>query len=374
MDKQVGGHLLGQGVYGCTFDPAPRCAGGKVFKRVGDLPAVGKVTVEKTGEELAVGRAIMALPLAGNYFALPTESCRPEATLRDPEASNCRVMEEEGRSAKYTMLVMPAAGQQLLRWAENLDVLAASYIAMFAHLLEGIIIYQEAGFVHNDIHMGNVLVDERGVGRFIDFGLAFKPAEIQEWEDSHLGTRFRPKYMWQAPEVHAWRMRLNGMPVMAGCAQLLAANHELQRIENQFLTRKRAVEALGEFLESTNPDDGVGFLRQYAKGFDCWRIGLMFWLLWDDLLAWSGFQQTALWERRDLVRQVLCGLTDFDPRVRWSAAQALAALDPNNRLATAHMSVPSASARVAARTASGKSYRLSTRRAPVPAEVRIVQE
>jgi hypothetical protein len=334
MDKQVGGRLLGQGVYGCTFDPAPRCAGGSVFKRIGELPAVGKVTVEKTGEELAVGRAIMSLPLARNYFALPTESCRPDMPLEDPEAGECRVMEEEGQNATYTMLVMPAAGRQLLRWGEDLQRLADSYVATFIHLLEGIVIYQRAGYVHNDIHMGNVLVDERGVARFIDFGLAFKPAKVQAWEDSHLGTRFRPKFVWQAPEVHAWRMRLNGVRVAEGSSQLLAANDEWRRIENQFPARRPLVAALTGFLNSVDQGEGVAFLHRYAKGFDCWRIGLMFWMLWDDLLAWSGFQQTALWRQRDLVRQVLGGLTDFDPRSRWSAEKALVALDPNNRLAS----------------------------------------
>lgn len=358
---QVGGRLLGQGVYGCTFDPAPRCAGGSVFRRIGELPAVGKVTVEKTGEELAVGRAIMSLPLARNYFALPTESCRPEMPVRDPEVDDCRMMEEEGRGAKYTMLVMPAAGRQLLRWGEDLQQLASSYIATFIHLLEGIVIYQRAGYVHNDIHMGNVLVDERGVARFIDFGLAFKPAEVQVWEDSHLGTRFRPKFVWQAPEVHAWRMRLNGVRVAEGSAQLLAANDEWRRIENQFPARQPLVAALTGFLNSVEQGDGVPFLRRYAKGFDCWRIGLMFWMLWDDLLAWSGFQQTSLWQRRDLVRRVLSGLTDFDPRTRWSAEKALAALDPNNRL-------------VATGTAPSKAYRAATGRAPVPAEVSVIQE
>lgn len=370
MNRQVGGRLLGQGVYGCTFNPAPRCAGGRVFTRVGDLPAVGKVTSEDVGEELGVGRAIMKLPLARNYFALPTAACHPEEPVRDNDVNDCRVITESEGATKFSMLVMPAAGQQLIRWAANLDRLATGYYDMFIHLLEGIIIYQDAGYVHNDIHMGNVLVDDRGVGRFIDFGLAFKPAEIQEWRESHLGTRFRPKFVWQAPEVHGWRMRLNGIPEATGAAQLLSSNDEWRRIESQ-MGRTPLLTAIRNLYAEFKSTQGVDFLKRYAKGFDCWRIGLMFWMLWDDLTVWSGFQQTPLWMRRDTVRRVLGGLTDFNPKTRWTARQALAALDPNNRLAATG---PSASVGVAARTASGKANRAATRRAPVPAEVSVVQE
>jgi hypothetical protein len=328
-----GGSLLGQGVYGCTFEPAPRCAGGQVFRRVGDLTAVGKVTVEDTADELSIGRAIMALPLAANYFALPTTRCRPDpaAIKEDPDAGSCKVLEDsEGKDSSLSMLVMPAAGVQILKWSSRLDRLAANYVDVFAHLLEGIIIYQDAGFVHNDIHMGNVLVDERGTARFIDFGIAFRPADVKAWEDSNLSTRFRPNFVWQAPEVHGWRMRLNGIRITDGAEQLLSQNDEWRRIQNQFPARPTLVRALTEFLAAET--DGVEMLRRYATGFDCWRIGLLFWLMWDDLTVWSQFPQTPLWAQRDLVRQVLGGLTEFDPRRRWSARKALAALDPTNRL------------------------------------------
>lgn len=334
QQKQVGGRLLGQGVYGCTFDPAPRCAGGNVFRSVGGLPAVGKVTSEDAKEELGIGKAIMALPLAANYFALPSIGCRPEIPTGDKDERSCRVITESGRGTTFSMLVMPAAGQQLLKWAGDLPMLADRYLDMFVHLLEGMIIYQRAGYVHNDIHMGNVLVDDRGVGRYIDFGLAFRPADVKAWEDSNLGTRFRPKYVWQAPEVHVWRMRLNGVRVADGVAQLKNTNAEYGRIENQFPARPTMLQAATSLLAASPRSEEIRFIKQYATGFDCWRIGLMFWFLWDDLLAWSGFQRTALWEQRDLVRQVLGGLTDFDPRRRWSAVRALGVLDPGNRLAS----------------------------------------
>jgi hypothetical protein len=336
--QQSGGRLLGQGVYGCTFDPAPRCPGGPVFKTIGGRPAVGKVTVEDIKDELAIGKAIMALPLAAQYFALPSAGCDTIERVDDPDVGSCKVITEAGEETKLSMLIMPAAGQQLMRWAASLPTLAKEYKRVFIHLLEGMVIYQKAGYVHNDIHMGNILIDEQAVARYIDFGLAFRLPDVKTWGDSNLGTTFKPKYVWQAPEVHAWRMMLSGVRLEDGVRQLHEINPEYAKLEGQFLVRKTAADALGDLMRrsrAVGSKDGGAFVRAYGYRFDSWRIGLCMWMLWDDLLHWSGFQQTEIWRERDRIRRVLGGLTDFHPRSRWSAATALAALDPSNRLATA---------------------------------------
>ena len=336
---QVGGRILGQGVFGCTFDPAPRCAGGSVFKTIGGLPAVGKVTSEDIADELGVGKAIMSLPMATQYFALPSVGCKiGEEGVKDPDAKSCRVITESGEGTTFSMLIMPAAGDQLLKWSLNLPRLATEYRRTFVHLLEGMIIYQKAGYVHNDIHMGNVLVDDKDVARYIDFGLAFKIADVKTWEDSNLGTRFRPKYIWQAPEVHTWRMVKNGVRVVDGVKQMKDINVELGRIEHQFPSRVPAEAALTALVK-TSPEfvnmDGAAFVRRFGKKFDSWRLGLLMWMLWDDLLQWSGFMLTDIWSTRDVIRRALGGLTDFDPRSRLTATEALLILDPANRLASA---------------------------------------
>ena len=230
---------------------------------------------------------------------------------------------------------MPAAGVQLLRWSADLPTLATNYKRIFIHLLEGMVIYQKAGYVHNDIHMGNILIDENAVARYIDFGLAFRLPDVKTWADSNLGTTFKPKYVWQAPEVHAWRMMLSGVRTEDGVGQLHEINAEYNKLEMQFPKRQTAAAALEDLMRRSKAvaaRDGGAFVRAYGYRFDSWRIGLCMWMLWDDLLHWSGFHQTALWSERELIRRVLGGLTDFHPRTRWAAAAALAALDPANRL------------------------------------------
>lgn len=332
---QSGGVLRGQGVFGCTFDPAPRCAGGPVFKTIKGVPAVGKVTSEDASEELEIGKKIMSLPLAAQYFALPSAGCTPQLPILDPEARGCRVITESGEGTRFSMLIMPDAGQQLLKYGLDLERLAANYKRIFIHLLEGGVIYQNAGYVHNDIHMGNILVDDAGVARYIDYGLAFKLNDVKQWEDSNMGTTFRPKYNWQAPEVHAWRMVLNGVRVVDGVRQLKEINPEYTKLEHQFPTRKPALQAIADLLTTSKEvarRDGAAFIRTYGYKFDSWRIGLCMWFLWEDLLAWGPFVKTNVYAERELIRKVLGGLTDFDPRTRLTMGAALRLLDPNNRL------------------------------------------
>lgn len=326
--EQTGGALLGQGAYGCTFDPAPPCAGGTVFKTISGLPAVGKITIEEIESELEIGKAIMALPLAAQYFALPTASCIAGDPIQDPEAKGCRVLSDTGKETKLSLLLMPAAGKQLLKWAMNLTRLAANFERVFRHLLEGMVIYHDAGFIHNDIHMGNILIDDMGVARYIDFGLGFQLDKIQTWEDTDMGKQFRPKHGWQAPEVHAWRMIHNGIRLEAGISQLRNVHREYVRMERSFPHRMPADKALAIFMNDA-PKDGGEFIRLYAKKFDCWRIGLCMYMLWEDLM-----DKLIDLPNVSKIRRVISGLTEFDPRSRISAGEALFILDPRSRFSS----------------------------------------
>lgn len=324
---QEGGALLGQGSFGCTFYPAPPCAGGAVFHKIEGLDSVGKLTADEDdpAHELGIGKDIMKLPMAKQYFALPTTTCKTDDPSVIPEASSCRFLGKSGKGTKFSLLMMPAAGQQLLKWSQDLPRMAEHFERIFRHLLEGMVMYQQAGFIHNDIHLGNILVDNHGVARYIDFGLGFRLSDIHTWGDTNMGKRFRPKYSWTPPEVHARRMYLSDIALTDGLTQLQEINPEYLRMEKYFPARKRAYDALKSFLEAA-PSSGGAFIHKYAKKFDCWRIGLCMFVLWDDLMH-EGVSVPNI----ATLRRVISGLTEFDPRVRLSAGQALYLLDPHSR-------------------------------------------
>jgi len=337
MISQTGGKLLGQGVYGCTFEPVPFCAGGSVFKTVDGMPAVGKVTTDDISDELSIGKAIMALPLAKQYFALPTLECKPAMPINDPDVKECSVIQEADKDETFSMLIMPSAGISLSKYALDLHRMATNYKRIFTHLLEGAVIYQNAGYVHNDIHLGNILVDSANVARYIDYGLAFKLADVKTWDDANLGSQFKPKYVWQAPEVHGWRMILNRIRLSDGIEQLKDINPEYSQFEHQFPQNNTVTACLRSLFinsEFVNKRDGAGFVQAYGKKFDSWRIGLAMWFIWSDLLKSLSFMATPLYGEGRLIRSVIAGLVDFDPRKRLTVGQALALLDPKSRFAS----------------------------------------
>jgi hypothetical protein len=333
---QHGGKLLGSGVYGCTFEPAPRCAGGNVFKTVAGLPAVGKVTYKDASKELSFGRELMTLPLARQYFAVAATECRPAEPIADPDTDKCAAIEKATQQgSQLDMLIMPSAGESLDAWAKNLPRLATNFRRIFVHLLEGAIIYQGAGIVHNDIHMGNVLVDELGVARYIDFGLSFKVDAVHSWKDTGMIRTFYPNRASTPPEVHAMRMILNHIDIQTGVRYINQSNSFYEKMERLFPARESLTQAITDIQAFLRKYGEVVFLHRYAKQFDAWRIGIIFWRMWTDLMMWGGFKDTDVYRARDTYRRVLGGLTEFNPRKRLTVAAALRLLDPGNRIATA---------------------------------------
>jgi hypothetical protein len=336
---QVGGALLGKGVYGCTFKPAPPCAGGKVFTEIGGLPAVGKISDRPLTEEVGVGRALMALPLARNYFAVPVVECRPATPIRDEDADRCDVLRDAGFFTKLSEAIMPDAGRPLLKWGADLERAAAGFEDLFVHLLEGMILYQDAGFVHNDVHWGNIMVDDRGVARYIDFGLAFRPDSVRRWRDSGLGKEFKPQYMWQAPEIHAARLYMGRQSVAYGVGRLKAKTEEYGELERAFPRRQSLEAAMAGFLRAVDQsEEGLGsYLRRYGVRLDWWRLGLCMWQMWMDLArGLDVFRGTALYrDRRDAILRVIGGMSDFNPMTRMSPREALRILRPDSRMAAA---------------------------------------
>ena len=272
----------------------------------------------------------MGLTGASRYFALPTAGCVPATPVLDDDVKKCGIITDRGEKTTLSMLLMPAAGEPLSRVIEKDKAwVSRNYVRTFVHLLEGIEIYQGAGFVHNDIHDGNILVDARGVARFIDFGLAFRLRDVRRWEDANLGRTFKPKYVWQAPEVHAMRMYFGGITTAAGVAELLRINEDYRDIERMFPKRGRCIDALSRFMiEDTAVRTGATqVVLEYGKRFDWWRIGLCMFIVWKELVVWSGFWDTALYrQQRDRVMEVISGMTEWDPRRRWSPARGLEVL------------------------------------------------
>jgi len=323
---QKGGKFVGKGAYGCSFTPAPPCASGKKYSSGSSTATLGKIVYEDVGDEYEVSKIVMGLPDAAAYFAAPTRSCAPALPINDPEAAKCAL---KHMIEKPTMLIMPYAGDPLVSWSTNLVTLAQNLVPMMRHLLKGIQLYQGADIVHNDIHMGNIVVDKAGLTRFIDFGLAFRKSKVRGFEEAHHNRDFSPRLIWHPPEVQAMRIALGGLRMVESVSEMQEENPDLVKIAAQFPERRSGslLAAITRFAGAHSSLSYGAFVRQYGFAFDCWRIGLCFWYMWDDLLDWSGLQFMPVWGHREAISAVLSGLTDFDPRSRMTIDAALARLN-----------------------------------------------
>lgn len=326
MDGQIGGRLLGAGSYGCTFSPAPRCADGTEYKTVGGLPAVGKLAFRDDGE-LPIGQAIMKLPLASNYFALPSKTCRPALPLNDPDT--CELLEDTDGSY-VTMLIMPDGGATMDHYLHRPTAVADNFVQIFKHLLEGMIIYQDAGYIHNDIHSANVLVDKHNVARYIDFGRAYRPATINTLASAKISPVFNTKPSWRPPEVYLWKMLANR--VSDGVRKIIDGNEDYSLLERLYPSRTSASVALNRIALVMKPlvgrDDFGAFARKYGTRMDSWRIGLMMWDAWGKIMLASSIPGSAMKSHPILkqsakISHIIGGLTDFDVATRWDAKKAL---------------------------------------------------
>ena len=322
---QSGGRLVGKGSYACSFSPPPACATGSGSGGAGDI---GKVSIQDMSEEADIGRTLMRLPRAADYFAVPTSICVPTLPITDPDAGRCPVLRKKG---PFSLSRMTDAGVPLSRWGihahpraeRGKGVTEAALETQVRHLLEGMVLYQSAGIVHNDIHWGNVLVDPSGRGRYIDFGQAYRVADLRVWEDLRLGRRFLAEYIWIAPELQSLRIRATygsgederGLAgIHDATDHLYAKTPEYRQLETEYPHRTTLRTVLREFPGKVGDEDAViAYMRAGgAPRIDWWRLGVCLWALW---------RKTG--QRSAILRRVIGGLTEFDPAVRMSPATAL---------------------------------------------------
>lgn len=342
---QIGGRFVGKGVYGCVFEPAPRCKDGRVIRAAGGLPMVGKIASDDITDELAAGKKIMALPRAAEYFAAPYESCEPALPILDPDTDKCPFLVHPEPGQKLSLLLMPLGGMRIDQWARkgrDQGRMALHFERILIHLLEGIAMYQSTGLIHNDIHPGNILVSDTGVGRIIDFGLSFNLTTVRTWADGKQSRRFRPSIIMQPPETFVWQMLTNGVSVKNGYKEMLTKFSADYMAMEQF-KQEGFVYEMEEFVRASDDFrtlDGGVFARRYAKKWDTWRLGLVMWFEWNEIVRRPDVLRrpevaAKFWNRRDILRAALRGLTRFDPRKRWSAPRALFELAPTSPWARA---------------------------------------
>jgi serine/threonine protein kinase len=348
-----GGHLLGQGSYGCVFTPPLLCKSHKVqkFKRV------GKITeMDDAEHEIQIANHLRKMPFVKHYILLPDpESCEP-APLSQQKDKEIRQCEATSRENSYQVpwsesrqLFLPFGGRKPLGnmiLASNIHPSSFSFLDFMKHILEAGSLLLVAGICHYDLHPNNFLQDPYGVVRILDLGQAFDARTITEetvktrWKQLMFGfEEDAPNSMVtnaEAPEItiiNAMRNQFEQDEAIQNVIQGKTVFRDMERVLG--ISRETCFHKLQKFFEtsqSIKQRDWVQFYKLYWTGFDAWSIGSLLLKILQYQISWTEFLQEPEWQKNQTtVKLALQGLLNPNPHKRLDCVEALFLMDPSNK-------------------------------------------
>jgi serine/threonine protein kinase len=337
---QDGGALIGEGGYGCIFQPALICKGRTRPFKAGRL---GKFTAkEDMANEIRAALHFKNEPAAKQYMILPYLdtlcSPKPVAQQKEKQLNQCEPMNRFGYS-KMLQYEMDYGGTTLSGRMKTLNSKFA-YDTFIRRMLEIGAYITLHGIVHNDLHDKNVLVNRYFVPRLIDFGRSILVKDIDPDMIKQLqGVVYNPRLGQIPPESSAQDGVNEGVSFSRILYDLQKQKVELLYAERYLgLSRARQMADFKAFWESSRAvqqGDWLNFLKTYWSVIDSWSIGGILLYMMRVLLSFKEFGESSAWKSiRSKVRTVLRGMMRASPRDRLDCVEALALYDPANDLVT----------------------------------------
>ena len=346
-----GGHLLGQGSYGCAFTPPLLCKSQKASKN----GRVGKITIQKDAKhEIEIANLLRKVPLVKHYILLPDpEYCDPAPISKqtDAEIKDCdAVMRENEYKVDWKeakQIFIPFGGRAPignLILASNIHPKYFPFFDFMKHVLEAGSILATAGIVNYDLHPNNFILDAYNVVRILDLGQAFNAREITEetvdtrWKVLPFGDeKDAPNPLVtnvDPPEITTINAMRNGFGRKEAIENVVSRKEIFQDIEKYLgITQLSAMRQMDSFFLSSQTvlqENWTEFYRLYWTGFDSWAIGCLLLTILKYQLTWNEFLQGEWQSKQSMVILALKGLLHPNPRYRLDCVEALFLFDPNN--------------------------------------------
>ena len=329
MNNLVGGKLIGQGTYGCVFKPPLIC------KKKVLSDGVGKVTdSEDLERELYAGKVLGQIVNYKYYFLLPEEYCVPRLldNQEEKDIDKCKFFQKANLQdlRQYTMKF----GGNDLNKATNV-----SFFVLMKNLLEAGSLMLLNNFIHYDIHNGNVLVDNNGVPRIIDFGQSFGVNEISLEAIENRWKVLTPTYSAEPPEVTFLTAidSYNKYTFEEALLELMPQKKILKTIEKLLgIPVRTQIVNLGKFFQSSQAfrdKDLAKFWKLYYPGFDSWAIGVLLLEMLQKLVFSYEFIESSEWKlKKVIIVDILKKMLDSSPKNRIDCVEALSMYDPMNSI------------------------------------------
>lgn len=193
-----GGKFLGEGTYGCSLDPAPKCVGNETYvissknpkkgaKNVAATAAtVGKVFIGQKylDEEWDVAKDVAQLDPQQKYFIYPLSRCKTSAAavhkVEGQGVCNNVATKFPAKSSKGVLYMakLPNGGEPLDAYVKTHKVSPEELLTSLIPVVKGIQKLSRNDIVHHDLKFDNILYNTvTNECRIIDFGLKVAASE-----------------------------------------------------------------------------------------------------------------------------------------------------------------------------------------------------
>jgi serine/threonine protein kinase len=322
----IGGRILGQGTYGCVFQPSLECRGNKKDK---DNTMVGKITSKKDAKnEIAIAKILKKIPNSSNYtIVAEVDKCTPRAKSRqsDTDIQACEFSKDE-KLENTIQILMPWGGQPLSRL--NLHPRRFNFYKFTEDLLSIGTFLVLNDLCHFDIWGQNLLFDKENKPRLIDFGFAFEPSKL---EISDLPSRWRiitPDHDTETPEVNLMVASQSEIPITQVIESLRQEKPVVRRLSvicdvspGEWASE---LKIWTEESQSFQQRDWLRCWKTYWPGFDAWSIGAVLLSVLETQMRFKTFQTSRAWqEKGTLIKTILKGMCHPHPAYRYDAVEAL---------------------------------------------------
>jgi serine/threonine protein kinase len=329
-----GGALLGQGTYGCVYSPPLLC--NRKQQYVGKKGDVGKIT-----EAFDIVNEITATNILGDtgdkYFILPNPKslCHPSDLSKQPDAQGIKDCEFIRESDTHNLIhfTMAYGGVTVTKLFKSVSNSPIQLLPFTKHLLEIGAQLELHGYVHYDIHSGNVLIKPKsGEPRLIDFGMSFSTNNITNAVLDARWKVYSPDYSPEPPELTCIVAVRKNIPQNTVLSDMLKTKSVLKEAELILgMSRQAQLKKFINFWKSSKSikeNNWVHFFQNYWPSFDAWGIGVflltiigMNSVFYNSINMIPGFAQV-----KETCKSLLC----MNPRERSDCIDALSILDPEN--------------------------------------------
>jgi serine/threonine protein kinase len=355
MEKSMkGGKLIGQGGYGCVFDPPLVCRGDKAPKKGYRKGKLGKLTApEDIANELFAAETFGHKPESKKYFILPeidtlcTEGPRGEPSINisaqhERDIDRCGFITNTDIS-ELLHYQMDYGGKTLQDKLMNIEVAVKefSYVQFVRNMLEIGAYLLLNGMIHNDLHGANIMMNKDYHPRLIDFGRGYAANAITEETLEHLAAEYEhtpnegPALGQISPECSIQDGLGEGREFKTMIQDLIRAKPGLLYAERLFGQGRE--EQMAEFQKfwatskAVQQKDYLTFWKLYWPVVDAWSIGHVLASVLTKLSRSDTFMKSKqLKQKFPLIKAVITGLLRASPRDRLDCLEALALYDPKH--------------------------------------------